>query len=233
MSKRGTLVALAVGIFAVAAAAAGAAAQEGNAQQGEAVDARDFPRIEVLVTPPATLYGAVPDSVLLLENGNSRPATVSLLADQPLEVLLVVDTSGSMSGAPLAAAKEAAAGFLEALPPTTRTAVMGFAASPGQAGEFSEDPADARAALNRLQAGGETALYDAVLAALDAFDAAGEGRPFIVLLSDGGDTASTVTLADAVDRLSASDVRFYAVELETEESDPAPLQALAEVAAGR
>ncbi|HSQ36733.1 MAG TPA: type II secretion system F family protein, partial [Acidimicrobiia bacterium] len=85
----------------------------------------------------------------------------------------------------------------------------------------------------RLQAGGETALYDAVLAALDAFAAAGEGRPFIVLLSDGGDTASTVTLADAVDRLSASDVRFYAVELETEESDPAPLQALAEVAAGR
>ncbi|HSQ36738.1 MAG TPA: type II secretion system F family protein, partial [Acidimicrobiia bacterium] len=88
-------------------------------------------------------------------------------------------------------------------------------------------------ALNRLQAGGETALYDAVLAALDAFAAAGEGRPFIVLLSDGGDTASTVTLADAVDLLTASDVRFYAVELETEESDPAPLQALAEVAAGR
>jgi len=233
MSKRGTLVALATGIFAVAAAATGAAAQEGYALQVEAVDARDFPRIEVLVTPPATLYGAVPDSVVLLENGNSRPATVSLLAAQPLEVLLVVDISGSMSGAPLAAAKEAAAGFLEALPPTTRTAVMGFAASPGQAGEFSEDPADARAALNRLQAGGETALYDAVLAALDAFDAAGAGRPFIVLLSDGGDTASTVTLADAVDLLTASDVRFYAVELETEESDPAPLQALAEVAAGR
>ncbi|MBP1632587.1 MAG: putative type secretion system integral rane subunit, partial [Acidobacteria bacterium] len=169
----------------------------------------------------------------LLENGSPRPATVGLLAAHPLEVLLVVDTSGSMRGAPLDAAKVAAAGFLTALPPTTRTAVMGFGAAPGPAGGFSEDPADAAADLGRLQAAGETSLYDAVVAALDALDAAGPGRPFIVLLSDGGDTASRLSLADAVARLQGSEVRFYAVELQTEESDPASLQALAEVGAGR
>ena len=232
MSKRWAL-AVAAGLVAAAVAAAGAAAQTSVELQIEAVDARAFPTIDVLVTPPPALYGAVPDSVVLLENGSSRPATAGLLAADPLEVLLVVDISGSMRGAPLAAAKAAAAGFLEALPPTTRTAVMGFAAPPGRAGGFSDDPAEAAAALARLQAGGETALYDAVVAALDALEAAGGGRPFIVLLSDGGDTASAFTLAEAVERLSASDVRFYAVELQTEESDPAPLQALAEVGAGR
>jgi tight adherence protein B len=233
MKQRRTL-ALIAGFLALAAAAApGAAAREGASLQIEAVDARAFPQIEVLVTPPASLYGDVPDSVIVLENGAERPAAVSLLAAFPLNVLLVVDVSGSMRGEPLEAAKEAAAGFLEALPPTTRTAVMGFAAPPGPAGEFSEDPADARAALQALQAGGETALYDAVAAALDALAGADEGRPFIVLLSDGGDTASTLALADAVDRLAGSDVRFYAVELQTEESDPAPLQALARVGAGR
>ena len=231
--KRRWLLTLTAGLVATAAFAPGAAAQQGGSLRIEAVDARGFPHIEVLVTPPAELYGAVPDSIVLLENGVSRPATASLLAEFPLNVLLVVDTSGSMRGEPLEAAKDAAAGFLEALPPTTRTAVMGFSAPPGQAGEFSDDPAGARADLQRLQAAGETALYDAVVAALDTLDAADEGRPFIVLLSDGGDTASAIALADAVERLGDSDVRFYAVELQTEESDPASLDALAAVGAGR
>ena len=231
--KRWWTLALVAGLVAVAVGATGAAAQEGASLQIEAVDARSFPRIEVLVTPPASLYGEVPDSVVVMENGASRTATASLLAAFPLNVLLVVDISGSMRGEALAAAKDAAAGFLEALPPTTRTAVMGFADPPGPAGEFSDDPADARADLEALQAAGETALYDAVVAALDALATAEEGRPFIVLLSDGGDTASTLALADAVERLADSDVRFYAVELQTDESDPDALEALAEVGAGR
>jgi len=233
MQRRWTL-ALVAGLLAAAIASApGAAAQESASLRIEAVDARAFPSIEVLVTPPASLYGEVPDSVVVLENGVSRPAAVSLLAAFPLNVLLVVDTSGSMRGEPLDAAKEAAAGFLEALPPTTRTAVMGFAASPGSVGEFSDDPADARADLRALQAAGETALYDAVVAALDALAAADEGRPFIVLLSDGGDTASTIALEEALERLGNSDVRFYAVELQSDEFDPAPLHEMARVGAGR
>jgi tight adherence protein B len=232
MSRRRALAALAAGVLAVAIAA-GAVAQETAGLRIEAVDARSFPVVEVLVTPPPDLYGAVPDSVVLLENGSSRPATASLLAADPLQVLLVVDISGSMRGAALEAAKVAAVGFLAALPPTTRTAVMGFTATPGPAGDFSDDPADAAAALRGLEARGETALYDAVAAAIDALAATGGGRPFIVLLSDGGDTASTLTLAEAVERLGASDVRFYAVELQTDESDPASLQALADMGAGR
>jgi tight adherence protein B len=231
MNRRAALAALAVP--ALLAFGPAAAARQGAGLQIEAVDARGFPKIEVLVTPPASLYGAVPDAVVLRENGEARQVTVSLLSAEPLEVLLLVDTSGSMRGAPLEAAKAAAAGFLAALPPTTRTSVMGFAAVPGEAGDFSEDPAEAGADLARLQAGGETALYDAVAAALDAVEAAGRGRPFVVLLTDGGDTASTRGLAETLDRLQASSVRFYAVELQTEESDPAPLQALADVGAGQ
>ena len=209
------------------------AADTGADLRLEAVDARGFPEIDVLVTPPPALTGIVPDRVVLLENGSPRPATAGLLSAHPLAVLLVVDTSGSMRGEPLAAAQEAAAGFLAALPPTTRTAVMGFAAAPEPAGAFSDDPADAAVALDRLRARGETALYDAVAAALDVLTAADAGRPFIVLLSDGGDTASGTGLAEAVALLEASDVRFYAVELQTEESEPAALQALTDVGAGR
>ncbi|MFH1331416.1 MAG: type II secretion system F family protein [Actinomycetota bacterium] len=230
---RWALAALAAGLLAVAAASVGAAAQAPEELRIEAVDARSFPTVAVLVTPPPTLYGVVPDTVTLMENGSRRPTTARLLAQEPLEVLLVVDTSGSMRGAALDAAKQAAAGFVEALPPTTRTAVLGFAAAPALISAFSDDPAAALAALGALQAAGETALYDAVVAALEVFDPGVRGRPFIVLLSDGGDTVSTASLADAAARLEASEVGFYAVELQTEESDRVSLEALTGVSAGR
>ncbi|MBP1631982.1 MAG: hypothetical protein H6Q11_270, partial [Acidobacteria bacterium] len=53
--KRWWTLALVAGLVAVAVGATGAAAQEGASLQIEAVDARSFPRIEVLVTPPASL----------------------------------------------------------------------------------------------------------------------------------------------------------------------------------
>lgn len=211
----------------------GAAAQEADELRIEAVDARSFPTVSVLVTPPSSLYGVVPDSVSVTENGIAGPASLRLLAQDPLEVLLAVDTSGSMRGAALEAAKQAAAGFVQELPPTTRTAVMGFATDAVLVSDFSDDPAPALAALAALQATGETALYDAVVAALEALEAAGEGRPLIVLLSDGGDTASTTSLEEAVARLDESGVGFYAVELQTAESDRAALEALAESSTGR
>jgi len=220
-------------VLAAGLAATAALAQEAGQLRIEAVDARAFPTVSVLVTPPPSLYGAVPNSVSVRENGVSRPASLRLLAQDPLEVLLVVDTSGSMRGAAIDAAKAAAAGFIEALPPTTRTAVMGFASTASLVSGFSDEPAEALSALATLRATGETALYDAVVAALEAFEGTGGGRPFIVLLSDGGDTVSTTTLEDAVSRLRDSGIGLYAVELQTAESDRASLEALTEGSAGR
>ena len=233
MSRRRALAALAASLVAVGAASTLAVAQESDALHIEAVDARAFPSVAVLVTPPPSLYGVVPDSVVLLEDGIARPATARLLAQDPLEVLLVVDTSGSMRGAALDAAQQAAAGVVEALPPTTRTAVMGFAVTPSLVSDFSDDPAAALAALETLQATGETALYDALVAAVEALDSGSGGRRFIVLLSDGGDTVSLTSLADAATRLETSGAGFYAVELQTEESDRASLEALAGDTPGR
>lgn len=223
-------------LAAVAAAGTGwavAGAQEEGELRLEAVDARAFPVVSVLVTPPPSLYGVTPESLSVQENGILRPASLRLLAQEPLEVLLVVDTSGSMRGAPLEGAKEAAAGFVQAVPPTTLTAIMGFSTGADLVAGFGEDPAPALAALATLEASGETALYDAVIAALEAFPAESRGRPFIVLLSDGGDTVSTSSLADARDRLAEAEIGFYAVELVTEESDRPALDALAEVTTGR
>jgi tight adherence protein B len=199
----------------------------------ERIDAGEFPIVSLTVTPPETLRGSIPDAVALTENGAGRPATVRLLADQPLEVVLVMDTSGSMRGEALDAAVGAAISFVDEMPETTRMAVMGFADDPTVIQEFTSDRDLVRSALRTLIAGGETALFDAVRSSLEAFDRGSENPRFVVLLSDGGDTVSRSTLDDTVEDLAASGVAFYAVALDTDESDSAVLEQLAEAATGR
>ena len=70
-------------------------------------------------------------------------------------------------------------------------------------------------------------------AAIEVLGASEAGRPFIILLSDGGDTVSTRVLAEAAALLQDSGIGFYAVELATAESDHAALEALAGTTAGR
>ncbi|NIT95733.1 MAG: hypothetical protein GWM91_09945, partial [Actinobacteria bacterium] len=86
----------------------------------EHADATDFPTIRLLITPPTAMYGIQPGATTLdvLENGERRPASVRILTDRPLRVLLAIDTSGSMSGEPLDRAKAAATAFVATMPPT-------------------------------------------------------------------------------------------------------------------
>ena len=234
LARRAATLAL---LAAVAAwiAVPGALAQADAELRIEAVDAREFPTVVAIVTPPPELYGVVPapGDVTVLEDGVDRPAVAQILADEPLEVMLVIDTSGSMRGDALTSAQEAAAQFIDRMPPTTRFGVMGFGDEPEVVSEFSDDREAARTAVAGLVATGETALYDAVLTALEQFDAAEDVRPFIVLLSDGGDTVSTASLEEATSALEESGVGLYAVSLETDETDLTPLETLTDVTAGR
>ena len=134
------------------------------------------------------------------------------------------------TGAPLAAAKAAAWKFLAQLPPAAVVSVVGFGASPTVVSTRSTDRGDQSWAVANLGAGGGTALYDALGTALAQLPPAGTGvRRVIVLLSDGGDTASTATLEATATALAASGAALFAVELRTIESNP---EALARLAAG-
>jgi tight adherence protein B len=75
-----------------------------------------------------------------------------------------------------------------------------------------------------LTVAGETALYDAVVHASQQFTA-GTSERVIVLLSDGGDTASTATLPDA--ESAATGLTLNVIELVTPESNRAALDQLA------
>jgi tight adherence protein B len=197
-----------------------------------AVDASARPEITATVGVPAG-RALPPGAFTVTEDGRPVAATVTPLPAEQLEVILVIDTSGSMAGAPLAAAKRSAASFLSTMPASTRIAVVGFGDAPVLASGFSLDRAALASAVGGLVARGETALYDAVAMAVAQFPPAAGTARSIVLLSDGGDTSSRADLGAAIAALGSGRVRVDAVSLRSSESNAAALDQLAGAAGGR
>jgi tight adherence protein B len=198
------------------------------------VDVTEHPQIAITVSVPDSLSGTeVPaDSFTLIENGYAMAAGVWTFSEEPLDVVLIMDTSGSMAGEPLADARLAALGFLDRLPDGARVAVVSSGGLAEVMHPLSNDRATAAAALESLESGGETALYDAVIAGAVLLPPDGP-RAAIVVLSDGGDTVSAATLGDAVNALrDASGAETVVVALQTEESDQAALAAIAAAGGG-
>ena len=199
-------------------------------------DTSAYPEVRLVVAVPAQVGDpAQPGaSVTATEAGASRPVRVEALPTEGLDVALVIDTSGSMVGAPLAAAKVAAQAFLTQLPASVPVSVIGFGASPSVVSPRSTNRTAQLAAVRALTAGGQTALYDALRVALTQLQLPGAGaRQMAVLLTDGGDTASSATLDATADALAKAKVPLFAVELKTSESSPAALARLTSASGGR
>ncbi|MCU0476991.1 MAG: VWA domain-containing protein [Anaerolineae bacterium] len=111
-----------------------------------------------------------------------------VLADNlPLAVVLVVDTSSSMAGAPLDAAKAAARTFVESLNPEDSVALVGFNDDATLIQDYTTDRAQVLAQIDALPFGGQTALYDAGVAGVELAADAPYPRRAVVLLSDGAE----------------------------------------------
>jgi tight adherence protein B len=233
--RRLLLLGAAVAAASVTAMPVPAAAQEQGDVAVTAVDISDYPTVDLTITAPAGLAARdLPaDAFSVTEGGATRDAQVTRIAGEALQVVLVIDTSGSMRGAPLDAAKAAALGFVDALPANTAVSVVSFGDTPSVLTALSPDVDAVHAAISSLQASGETALYDGVAAGVAVFGSAPPANRSLVVLSDGGDTQSTASLDDVAALLEAGGLRAAVVELVTSESDAGPLARLAAAGHGR
>ncbi|MGH2351612.1 MAG: VWA domain-containing protein [Chloroflexota bacterium] len=128
---------------------------------------------------PAALY-VLALSALLLSLARPR-ATVPVPKEQAT-VVMVMDTSGSMTATDvqpsrLTAAKGAASAFLDQLPAQFRVAVVSFASTPQTLARPTTDRVAVRSALDSLRAVGGTAMGDAVERAIEVAQSVPSAEP--------------------------------------------------------
>jgi VWFA-related protein len=90
-------------------------------------------------------------------------------------------------------------------------------------------------ALRSLRPEGQTALYNALLDGLDHLEHASRSRRILVLVSDGGDNASSATFDDVMTRARRSNATIYTIGLfddEARDANPGVLRRLADATGG-
>lgn len=184
----------------------------------------------------------------------ARPSAVIAVPRDQATVMLVLDVSGSMAAQDLApsrlvAAQQAARRFVEALPEGAQVGLVSFSSAAHVGAALTRDRAAVARAIDRLQAGGGTAIGDGLSLALDQLaqrPSNDQGQPapgLVVLLSDGQATAGRDP-AEAAARAQTEGTRVYTVGIGQRGATPrvngrtpvgldeATLQRMAEVSSG-
>jgi len=175
----------------------------------------DTPTLSVLAIG-GTVTGdkSVADDVLLCGEGTTVTLTLDgqvSIAENPVDVMLVLDRSGSMGGTPLANLKIAANAFVDliedtndGLPPGitvfSRVGVVSFAATASLNQALTTDLDAVRAAINGLAASGTTAIGDGINLAQAQLGGSEPLRPKVmIVVTDGVNNAGAnpVTAANA------------------------------------
>ena len=145
----------------------------------------------------------------LYEDDKPQALTTFFSENVPLELIVAVDVSGSMTDA-MPKVKESVKRFLTAISPTDRVTVLAFNDNVFTLARPTVDLAARLRAIDRLAPWGGTSLYDVVI---QAFDLLGRqtGRRALVVFTDGEDLNSRASIAVAERRLESSDAVLYPI----------------------
>jgi Ca-activated chloride channel family protein len=159
----------------------------------------------------AMIGGLTKEDFQLAED--NRPQQIAVFERQsalPLALTLAIDTSGSVHK-DLEIEQAASKHFVHSvLRPQDQMSLIQFATEVRELAPFTSKASQIDRALDRLRPDYATALYDAVCKASGALGKK-EGRKVLILVSDGGDTASTATYAQALEQALRNEVMIYAI----------------------
>jgi Ca-activated chloride channel family protein len=135
----------------------------------------------------------------------------------PLSIVLAVDVSSSVRDR-LHFEQQAASAFLKRIlrKETDEATILAFGSTVQEKTDgMTSNPKALDFSIHSLHAGGETAMYDAIVLAsnkLRAHERKGVVRPVIILITDGDDTASKATLRAAEQAASRSEAAIFALD---------------------
>jgi Ca-activated chloride channel family protein len=153
------------------------------------------------------------DDFQVFDNEKPQPVVYFDNSVRPINVVVMLDTSGSMT-LTIDLLKQAAEQFLLRLLPEDKGRVGAFNDKIQFNARWSSDRDQMITDAKNLDFGNGTRLWDATAASLDELKVI-DGRKVILLFTDGDDTESRIRLGTVLDRARAEEVMIYAIGLES------------------
>ena len=208
----------AVLVAALAAAApARAAAQDADRPAFRFRTGVDLINVSATVTDRRGRFvsGLDKDDFLVYEDGVPQTLTHFSRERVPVSLGIVLDTSGSMEGERMAAARSALDRFLfDLLGPDDEFFLYRFNYQPRLVHDWTNDPERVSRALGGIRPRGGTALYDAVADAVVLAEQGRHRKKAVVVISDGNDTNSEIRVRDLQRLIRETEVMVYAVGID-------------------
>ena len=194
--------------------------------------------ITVLDSAHRPVAGLTTSNFHVYEDGREEKIKIFQPEDTPATVGLIIDNSGSMANK-RPDVVTAALSFIGASQRDDEMFVVDFNHRPWlglpPTMEFTSNVSELRAALLETRAEGTTALYDALELALDHLKDGSRQRKALVLLSDGGDNASTAKLDEVLRKAQQSSATIYCIGIYdpfAKDKNPGVLKKIAKVTGG-
>jgi Ca-activated chloride channel family protein len=176
---------------------------------------------------------------MIFDNGRSVPIVFFSSEDTPVTAGLVVDSSSSMRKK-IGDVVAASMAFARASNPDDELFALFFNddvqdALPDQKFLLASDLTGLSRAMTSLVPEGRTSLYDAIERGLEKLASGSRSRKVLLVISDGGDNASTATLDRVLARARASNAAIYTIGIfdDTDlDRNPRVLKALSSATGG-
>ncbi|MGE5244235.1 MAG: VWA domain-containing protein [Betaproteobacteria bacterium] len=181
----------------------------------------DAVKVDALVTRSGRPVGGLSaEDFELRDNGVPQAVRFVSVESIPVNLVFVLDVSGSVAGPRLQSLLAAGRAAVGALRGIDRAALVTFSHQVTERTALTADRTRLLDALAAVSAGGGTSLYDAAYSGL-LLEAGGSSRTLALIFSDGLDTSSWLTAPAVVDAAMQSDGVVYAVTTEAVGSERA------------
>ncbi len=215
-------------------------AQESSDIVIKKTDITDYPEVDIFLSfKEGSSLGSLDlskENFQVLENNDEVIDTsIKRVAriKEPIGVVIVLDTSGSMEGKPIVDAIDAALVFMNEMRSIDEFAVVGFADEVTIYSNFTSNRQKLKEFISEITAEGETSLYDGIFLALDQFNIKEDIKyRYAIVLSDGTDTVSKLTTKDVVDKAIDEQVTIFSVALMSYDFNPTDIENISESSGG-
>jgi Ca-activated chloride channel homolog len=155
------------------------------------------------------------DDFRVYQDDELQPITHFNSERVPVSLGVALDTSGSMEGEKMAAARDALNRFLsQLLEPDDEIFLMRFDTNPVLVQGWTKDKRQLALELGRMQPRGGTAMYDAVAEAIPLAQSGHNPKKALVIISDGNDTSSSTDVLSLKRLIRESEVLVYAIGID-------------------